>query len=169
MKLLPEIHLPHNRVDTVILPGGSRWIFSNVLLPDLQHSMQVLWYRRRWQGGEIVARYPRLLEEPLESRRSDKQQRPGWLRRRVPSEVERTLWDVEDRPRLRGEGALAVEHFQLPLQEAIGFVCAMVASVNRNKREGRSPAAPALCARRATATEAPGRACGIGPLSLLCC
>jgi hypothetical protein len=45
---------------------------------------------------------------------------------------------VEDRPRFRGEGALAVEDFQLPLQEAIGFVCATVASVNRGKREAEA-------------------------------
>src|ERR671917_1551462 len=90
------------------LPGGKWRVFGFVLPPDLQHPLQVLRCGRRWRGGEVGSRYPRLLEETLKPRRNDEQQCPGRCRCHVPPGVQRPLGDVEDRPLARREGALAV-------------------------------------------------------------
>src|SRR5215212_1069009 len=113
-------------MNTVVLPGGNLRVFGLVLAPYRRHSFEVLRRARRRRGGEVGARHPRLLEESLEARRGDEQPRPDWLRRRVPPGVQRPLGDVEYRSRVRREGALAVQGHQLPLQEAIGLVHAVM-------------------------------------------
>src|SRR4028119_952441 len=69
--------------DTILLPSGNRGVFGVVFAPYRRHPLEVLRRGRRRRRGEIVARYPCLLEEPFETRRGDEQQRPGRLTRHV--------------------------------------------------------------------------------------
>src|SRR5215203_943143 len=116
------------RVNAVALPAGNRRVLGIVLLPELLYPLQVLRCRRRWRWWRRRERprHSHLLDDALKASRGDEEQRPGRLRRRVPPGVQRPLGDVEDRTGFRHEGALAVQDFQLPIKEAIGFVRAVV-------------------------------------------
>src|SRR5215204_5915577 len=120
-----RLPLPGTSVNAVVLPGGNRRVLSIVLLPELPYPLQALQCRRRWRRRECP-RHSHLFDDALEARRGEEQQRRGRLRRRIPPGVQRSLGDVEDRPGVRRESTLTVQDFQLPLQEAISFVRAVV-------------------------------------------
>src|SRR5918994_3299706 len=90
---------------TVDLPGGSWGVFGIILLSEFHHPLEVLLLGRRWRSGEVCSRYPCLLEEPLEPRRDDEQQRLGRPGRRVPPSVQEAAY--KRRGVLRGSVILA--------------------------------------------------------------